>query len=442
MERVTTRARAAPKAGDVLELAVGEVVHGGWCVCRENDTGWVVFVRHALPGERVLARITQSTTRFARADAVEILVPSPDRVPPPCPYAGPGACGGCDWQHASLPAQRELKAIVIAQQLRRLAGIDLDIAVEAIAGDEEGLDWRTTVSFAVGEHGVAGLRRHRSHEVIGVSQCLIANPLVTAAGITGRRWPGFEQVEVAVAPATGDRGILLSGRARPDQDRLAALPADSIQVAGRSGARTPLRGRGYLTQRAAGRDWRVSLGGFWQVHPGAADVLADAVLAALDPRRGEVALDLYSGVGLFAGLLAQAVGRDGAVTAIEQDQAAVRDARHNLREWPWARAHRGDVAEVLGRIGLGEASVVVLDPPRTGVARAVVDLLCGKLPSAGGSQPAEHRLRRMAYVSCDPATLARDLRLLLEGGWRLDRLRAFDAFPMTHHVECLATLAR
>jgi len=441
MDRVTTRTRAAPKAGDVLELAVGEVAHGGWCVCRENDTGRVVFVRHALPGERVLALITQSTTRFARADAVEILVPSPDRVPAPCPYAGPGACGGCDWQHASLPAQRELKAAVIAQQLRRLAGIDLDIPVEAVPGDEEGLDWRTTVTFAVGEHGVAGLRRHRSHQVIGVSQCLIAHPLVTSAGVTGRRWPGFEQVEVAVAPATGDRGILLSGRGRPDPDELSAMPADSVQVAARSGARTPLRGRGYLTQRAAGRDWRVSLGGFWQVHPGLADVLADSVMAALDPQPGEVALDLYSGVGLFAGLLAQAVGRAGAVTAIEHDQAAVRDARHNLREWPWARAHRGDVAEVLGRIGLGEASVVVLDPPRTGVGRPVIDLLCGSLPPAG-RRPAEHRLRRMAYVSCDPATLARDLRLLLEGGWRLDRLRAFDAFPMTHHVECLATLAR
>ncbi len=434
MERVTTSARAAPQAGDVLELAVSEVVHGGWCVSRENDTGWVVFVRHALPGERVLARITQSTTRFARADAIEILAPSPDRVPPPCPHAGPGACGGCDWQHASLPAQRRLKAMVIAQQLRRLAGIDLDVPVEAIPGDEGGLGWRTTVSFAVGERGIAGLRRHRSREVIEVSRCLIAHPLVTAAGITGLRWPGWDQVEVAVAPATGERGILLAGRARPGPD-LAALPADSVQVAGRGGARTPLRGRGYLTQQAAGRAWRVSLGGFWQVHPGAADVLAGAVLAALDPQPGQAALDLYSGTGLFAGVLARAVGPAGRVVAIEEDAAAVRDARHNLREWPWARAHRGEVAKVLGRTGLGEASIAVLDPPRTGVARAVTDLLCGR---PGGQQG----LRRIAYVSCDPATLARDLRLLLDGGWRLEGLRAFDAFPMTHHVECLATLSR
>jgi tRNA/tmRNA/rRNA uracil-C5-methylase (TrmA/RlmC/RlmD family) len=437
MERVITRASAGPQAGDVLELAVGEVVHGGWCVCRENDTGWVIFVRHALPGERVLARITQSTARFARADAIDVLAPSPDRVPPPCPYAGPGACGGCDWQHASLPAQRELKAAVIAQQLRRLAGIDLDVSVEPVPGDEDGLRWRTTVSFAVGQRGIAGLRRHRSHEVIEVSRCLIAHELVTAAAITGRRWPGRQQVEVAVAPATGERGILLSGGDRPGPHEVAALPADSVQLAGRAGARTPLRGRGYLIQRAAGRDWRVSLGGFWQVHPGAADVLAGAVVAALEPQPGQAALDLYCGAGLFAGVLAQAVGPAGGVTAIEQDPAAVRDARHNLREWPWARAHRGDVAEVLGRIGMGEASIVVLDPPRTGVARPVIDLLVARPPAAAPAGP-----RRIAYVSCDPATLARDLRLLLDGGWRLDSLRAFDAFPMTHHVECLAALSR
>ncbi len=448
MERMITRASAVPQVGDVLELTVGEVMHGGWCVCRENDTGWVVLVRHALPGERILARISQSTARFARADAVQILVPSPDRVAPPCPYAGPGACGGCDWQHASLPAQRQLKAAVIAQQLRRLAGINLDVPVEAVPGDDGGLRWRTTVSFAVGGRGITGLRRHRSHQVIEVSECLIAHPLVTAAGITGRRWPGWEQIEVAVAPAAGERGILLSGRARLGPQDLAALPADSVQAAGRGGARTPMRGRGYLIQRAAGRDWRVSLGGFWQVHVGAAEVLAAAVLAALEPLPGQTALDLYCGAGLFAGILAQAVGQTGRVIAIEADAAAFRDARHNLRDWPWARPHHGDVAEVLGRTWLGEASIAVLDPPRTGLARPVVDLLCARPDRARPAAAAQSGaagpsfLHRIAYVSCDPATLARDLRLLLDGGWRLDDVRAFDAFPMTHHVECLAALSR
>ena len=298
----------SPAPGEVLELAVGEVVHGGWCVCRQDDTGWVIFVRHALPGERVLARITQVTSRFARAEAIEILSPSPDRVEPPCQYAGPGRCGGCDWQHASLPAQRRLKAAVVRQQLGRLAGLDLDVSVEAVPGADDGLGWRTTVDFAVDREGTAGLRRHRSREVVPVSECRIAHPLVTAAGVTGRRWPGVQAVDVDAAPETGERGILVhrQGRAGPgDPAGLAGLPADSVAVAGRRG-RTPVRGRGYLIRRAAGRDWRVTLGGFWQVHPGAAELLGAAVLGALDPQAGETALDLYCGVGLFAGLLAAA----------------------------------------------------------------------------------------------------------------------------------------
>jgi tRNA/tmRNA/rRNA uracil-C5-methylase (TrmA/RlmC/RlmD family) len=221
-------------------------------------------------------------------------------------------------------------------------------------------------------------------------------------------------------------------------DVLPEIEADSIQLLRKSGARTPVRGRGYLTQRAAGRDWRVSLGSFWQVHPGAADALAAAVLAAADPRAGDTALDLYCGVGLFAGVLAEAVGPDGAVIAIEQDPLSVRDARHNLRAWPWAQVQAGDVAGVLPKAGLGGASVAVLDPPRAGASRPVIDALCGR----GGSGKSGSVLRRIAYVSCDPATLARDLRLLLDAGWQLAGLRGYDAFPMTHHVECVAALVR
>jgi tRNA/tmRNA/rRNA uracil-C5-methylase (TrmA/RlmC/RlmD family) len=433
---VTTGAASAPQAGDVLELTAGEVVHGGWCVSRQDDTGRVIFVRHALPGERVLATVTQATARFARADATEILRPSADRVTPPCPYARPGGCGGCDWQHASLPAQRALKAAVIRQQLSRIGGIDTEVEVQALDGDEDGLGWRTVVSFAVDAAGMAGLRKHRSHEIVEIERCLIAHELVTAADVTGTRWPGAQSVEVSIAPATGERGLLVTGPAAGDA--LREIAADSIQVVRKSGARTPVRGRSYLTQRAAGREWRVSLGSFWQVHPGAADALAAAVLGATNPRPGETALDLYSGAGLFAGILAEAVGPDGAVIAIEQDSSSVRDARHNLRAFPWARVHRGDVAAVLRKEGLGDASIAVLDPPRAGASRPVIDALCGR----AGSRAPGSALRRIAYVSCDPATLARDLRLLLDAGWQLAGLRGYDAFPMTHHVECVATLIR
>ena len=197
-----------------------------------------------------------------------------------------------------------------------------------------------------------------------------------------------------------------------------------------------VEGRAYLAERAAGRLWQVSADGFWQVHPAAADTLSQAVLAALDPKPGDTVLDLYCGAGLFAGVVAPLVGPDGAVTGVEFDSAAVKNARQNLTDYPWVKFERSDVARAVSEGDLPPARLVIADPPRAGLAREAVDYLTAA--SASGGSPAE----RFAYVSCDPATLARDLALLISGGWTLESLRAFDAFPMTHHVECVATLSR
>ncbi len=387
--------------GHEVELTVGPVAHGGHCVARHD--GRVVFVRHALPGERVRAVVTEGHygSTFWRADAVAVLEASPDRVEPPCPWAGPGRCGGCDLQHATLPAQRALKTAVVREQLSRLAGLDdVEVDVEEVPGDDGGLGWRTRVQWAVDEAGRAGLRRHRSHAVVPVDHCRIAHPLVDAADVTGRGWPGTHGVEVAVSPGSGECLV------RPDG-----------------------RGSGSLTESVGERSFRVTGGGFWQVHPGAARTLLGAVLAGLDPAPGETALDLYGGVGLFAASLAERVGPTGRVTCIESDRVAVEDARHNLADLPTVRVERGRVDHVLRRVHLRSADVVVLDPPRSGAGKAVVDLL-----SRVGA-------RRIAYVACDPAALARDLRWFGERGYRLDAIRAFDLFPMTHHVECVAVLA-
>ncbi len=411
-------------AGQLVEVRTGDVANGGWCVARPEH-GPVIFVRHALPGERVRARITEVTTRFARADAVQILAASPDRVQPPCPHARPGGCGGCDWQHASLPAQRMLKAAVISEQLRRLAGVDREVTVEPVPGGEPagpGMGWRTRVRFAVRPDGVAGLRAHRSHEVIDVGECLIAHPAINELGITRRRWSGVTSV---TAIAGTERTVIIEdgrGHGHPRIGRGTGVPQVGQGVWG--------TGVPQVGQHAAGRDWRVSAGAFWQVHPGAADALARAVVAALEPRPGDSMLDLYCGAGLFAGVLAPIAGPGGSVTGVDSDAAAVRDARHNLREWPWARVRAGDVAAVLRRGRLPRARLVVADPPRSGLAREVVSYL-GEARNGAG---------RLAYVSCDPATLARDIGLLLARGWTLDGLRAFDAFPMTRHVECVAAL--
>jgi tRNA/tmRNA/rRNA uracil-C5-methylase (TrmA/RlmC/RlmD family) len=391
--------------GREVVVDVGPVAHGGHCVSRHD--GRVVFVRHALPGERVRAVVTEgaATSSFWRADAVEVLLASDDRVDPPCPWARPGQCGGCDLQHASLDAQRRLKADVVREQLRRLAGIERDVTVEAVPGDTDGLGWRTRVRFAVGEDGRAGLRARRSHRVVPIDRCRIAHHLVSAAGVLVGRWPAGSTVEVAASVGTGEVVVLSEGA-----------------VGRRAGDDT-------LTERVGQRSFRVSRGGFWQVHPGAATTLLDAVLVGLDPRPGESALDLYSGVGLFSASLAERVGETGRVTAVESDRGAVADARHNLADLPQVRVDAGRVDHVLRRPHLCRADLVVLDPPRSGAGKQVVRLL------------SRVAARRIAYVACDPAALARDLRWFAEEGYELESLKAYDLFPMTHHVECVAVVA-
>ncbi|MDA2812801.1 class I SAM-dependent RNA methyltransferase [Nocardiopsis sp. RSe5-2] len=405
----------------------GGVAHGGWCVGRHDEL--VVFVRHALPGELVEARITEETKRFLRAEAVEVLEASPDRVQAPCPYAGPGLCGGCDWQHASLEAQRRLKGQVVSDQLRRIAGIEREVTVEELPGAPDGLGWRTRVRYAVDEQGRAGLRRHRSHEIEPIDSCLIAHPEVEALGVTRLPWPGVSEVE-AVASSGGNRAVIAAPRASrlPEPPRPEASAAVLRRLKG--GRTQAVRGKKGLREEAAGRQWRVSAGGFWQVHPGAADALVEAVLGALEPQEGQTALDLYCGAGLFAGALGEAVGLEGRVLGVEGGREAVRDAEYNLQDLPHVRIEGGDVEGRLREWADLRADIAVLDPPRAGAGRDVVEAL------------ASMRLKRVAYVSCDPATLARDLATFEQNGFELKDLRAFDAFPMTHHVECMAVLTR
>lgn len=411
--------------GTILELDVGPVAHGGSCAARHE--GQVVFVRHALPGERVRAAVTEQRSRFLRADAVEVLDPSPDRVPRPCPYAGPGRCGGCDWQHATLEAQHRLKAQVVEEQLRRIAGIERSVTVEAVPGDTTGLGWRTRTRFAVRGDGVVGLRKHRSHEIQPIQTCPITHPAVEDLGIERRSWQASE-VEGIAAVDTGDRAVVVSPARRDAPVEVPPLDAPASVLRDAGGGVRKVHGRPGVREKAAGRQWRVTGGGFWQVHAGAPDLLAQAVLDALEPRPGESVLDLYCGAGLFAGVLAERVGAGGRVIGVESDRTAVGDAEYNLRDLPHAWVERGKVADVLDRLALRRSDLVVLDPPRAGAGRQVVRRL------------AAIQTRRIVYVACDPAALARDLMYFRECGWSLSGLRAFDLYPMTHHIEVVATL--
>ncbi|WP_433893264.1 class I SAM-dependent RNA methyltransferase [Streptomyces sp. CA-111067] len=426
-------------AGREYEVEVGPVAHGGHCVAR-TETGQVLFVRHALPGERVVARVTdgEEGARFLRADAVRVLTASKDRVEPPCPFSGPGRCGGCDWQHAAPGAQRRLKAAVVTEQLARLAGLTPEQAgwdgtVVPAPGDKvakgEVPAWRTRVQYAVDPEGRAGLRKHRSHEVEVVDRCLIAAPGVSELGVEARAWPQIASVEAIAATGSGDRQVILTPR---PGGRLPIVELDrpvSVQRIGeRDKAVHRVHGRPFVRERADDRTWRVGDGGFWQVHPKAPELLVEAVMRGLMPRKGETALDLYCGVGLFAGALAERVGERGAVLGIESGKRAVEDARHNLQDLERVRIEYGKVEQVMPATGITEADLIVLDPPRAGAGRDTV----AHLASLGA--------RRIAYVACDPAALARDLGYFADGGYRPIRLQAFDLFPFTHHVECVAIL--
>jgi tRNA/tmRNA/rRNA uracil-C5-methylase (TrmA/RlmC/RlmD family) len=392
--------------GHECELDVGAVAHGGHCVARWD--GRVVFVRHTLPGERVRVRITEgdSSSRFLRADAVEVLVAGAGRVARPCPYAGPGRCGGCDFQHVDPVRQRELLGNVLAEQLSRLGGVQRLVDVQPVEPDA--LHWRTRMGWTVGPDGVVGLRRHRSHEVEPVDRCLIAAPAHPApAALEPSVRPGAERID-SVVSSSGEQVVLVDG------------------------LRT--RGPSHVTEDVHGRAFRVTGSGFWQGHPAAATVLVDAVLELGRPVAGERAVDLYSGVGLFSAFLGERVGPDGAVVSVETDSAAVRDARRNLHDQPHVEIVQSRVEQALRGWTAPDkelrADLVVLDPPRTGAKARVVRGIAALRPS------------RVVYVACDPAALGRDVATFAELGYTLRDVRGFDLFPMTHHVEAVALLER
>jgi tRNA/tmRNA/rRNA uracil-C5-methylase (TrmA/RlmC/RlmD family) len=398
-------------------VTVGAVAHGGHCVARHE--GRVVFVRHTLPGERVVVRVTEDRhPGFCRADAIEVLEASPARVERPCPYSGPGRCGGCDWQHVDPAEQRRLKAAVVREQFARLAGLhDLVVTVEELPGGP--LRWRSRARFAVDRSGAPGLRRHRSHDVVVLDDCPITvEP--AAAAVLHRRWPGAGAVDVSIDSTGAVTTTRLDRRGQPTSSRVV-----------RPGGELPEEPVSRAERRAGGRDWEVEGTGFWQVHPAAADALVAAVAGFADVRPGETVLDLYAGAGLFGGALAPAAGEAGRVVCVESDLGACAAADANLAGFPQAEVWQGDVdaeglTELLGE--LGSPDVVVLDPPRAGAGPAVSRLLAGS------------GARAVVYVACDPAALARDVAVFAAAGYHLAAVRAFDAFPMTGHVECVALL--
>ncbi|WP_299165051.1 class I SAM-dependent RNA methyltransferase [uncultured Arthrobacter sp.] len=424
-----------------LELTIGPPAHGGHCVARHQ--GRVIFVRHALPGEVVRARLTEhdDDARFWRADATDIVQPSPDRVNHPWPLAdavlagmrGIRPVGGAEFGHIELSAQRRLKADIFSEQLARLGKVDRAVTVEPVPDESsDGLGWRTRVGFAVDADGHLSMHEHRSATLIPVADMPLAVPVINRLALWKLKFEGVEGVEVAAGSGDDEPLVLLRTQQDPPGGLIRAL-ADGIpgvSVAAwnpETGSLTQLRGRTWVREVVGGHSFRVTGEGFWQIHRSAPQVLTDAVLEGLDTRPGQRVADLYAGAGLFTAALAERGGETGSVLSVEGSPAASRDARRNLHGQSQVDIVQGRVEKVL-RERRPHLDAVVLDPPRAGAGKDVVRAITGT-----GAKAA-------VYVSCDPASFARDVAYFAAAGWRLGSLRVFDLYPHTHHMESVAVL--
>ncbi|MDQ0769633.1 tRNA/tmRNA/rRNA uracil-C5-methylase (TrmA/RlmC/RlmD family) [Pseudarthrobacter defluvii] len=453
--RTSTAAQTAEAghAGEEAVLDVGPVAHGGHCVARHE--GRVVFVRHAIPGEKVRVRLTEAgdDAKFWRADVIEVLEASPDRVehfwrPADSLRAwshGHPPVGGAEFGHITPDRQRSLKADVLGEQLTRLAGFEQMPSVwtggvEQVGEKHDGgtgLGWRTRASFSVTPGGRLGMHAHRSDHIIPVREMPLASEAINALHLWELDLQAVERVEVA-APANGSRPLVLLAPAPGTKEkRLRAIAADvpgEASVAAfdpLTGQVTQLRGRTWVQESAVGHEYRVTGEGFWQIHRDAPGTLVGAVTEFLQGgdfiHPGAVVADLYAGAGLFTAVLADAVGEAGSVLSVEGAPGTSRDARKNLHSAAQVEVVQGRVERVL-RQKPRNFDALVLDPPRAGAGKAVVGQLVASRP------------RAIAYVSCDPASFARDLGYFRRSGWELAGLRAFDLYPHTHHLETVALL--
>lgn len=377
------------------------MVAGGMTLVRRSGHK-TMFVRDALPGEEVTVEITEDKKDLAHANAVEVLTPSTDRVEPPCPVFRNG-CGGCQWQHASFEAQQRYKVEIVTDSLRRIAKSDFD-NVE-FAGSVSQFDYRTMMRLAV-DNGRAALRKRRSHDLVSLETCLIAHPKLREL-ITDGHFGDANEVTLRVSAHTGERLALVP------KDAKVELPFDVLV--------TTKGNKGAITERVCDRDFRISAGSFFQSGPAAATLLTETV-DSLIPGDIDWVVDAYAGVGLLGSVVA--ARRDCQLTSVEQSRISAVDAEHNLSD-----LEADVICTEVAKMPLPVSDVpdaVIADPARSGLGRSASAQLC--------AIGAEH----FVLVSCDPASMARDIVLLDEQGYDLTQLKVLDLFPNTHHVETVA----
>lgn len=387
---------------DEFELQLTGMAHGGSAVGRRD--GKTVFVPYAIPGEHITAQITQDKERFAHAEIVSIDQASPARVTPRCKHFG--VCGGCHWQHIDYPAQLEFKRQIIIDQLRRIGGI-ADAEVHPTFGSTDAWHYRTHVSAHTADDGRLGYIA-RNRRPFAVEECHIVRPELLDLLLNTPSQPGVKRLRL----------------------QLGGNPAEHFVSAGIDEGDTELDAQGvggeFVSYTIKERRFRVSAGSFFQVNLPQAAALVEFVLERLALTGGERILDLYAGVGLFSAFMAQQAAH---VTLIENSPTAVQDALHNLADFENVTVLEGTVEAALDAAEK-IVDAAVIDPPRTGMKPAALNRLLAKRP------------RRIIYVSCDPATLARDAKALIEGGYHLIDVQPVDMFPQTYHVEAVAWFMR
>jgi len=368
-----------------------------------HDGPRIVFAEYGIPGETVSVELLRSRAGVAMGRVVEVLKSSPDRVDAPCPYFG--ACGGCQWQHITYPRQLTFKEHIVREQLRRI-GRFINPPVSPAVAAENPWGYRNHLRFTAKRRGDVGFVQRGSHRFLRVDHCLIADDHVNDAlpGLQGK-CGGMHQLTFRVGVNTDE--VLV----HPD--------LKAIEPSIESGQR-------FYHEEILGRRFRISGASFFQTNTAQTERLVGLVRDGLDLGENETLVDAYAGVGTFAVILAPLVHR---VVAIEESAAAVDDAMVNIAGMPNIQYYKGKVEELLPEIS-EPADVLILDPPRQGCDAKALEAVIQMAPN------------RIAYVSCDPSTLARDLRILVDGGFELREVTPVDMFPQTHHIECVATLRR
>lgn len=411
-----------PAQPELVEVELLRPTFGGSSMGRLPD-GRAVFVPYGLPGELVRVALVEQKRGFARARLVEVLRPAPERLQPRCRHFG--VCGGCHYQHLSYAHQLQVKAEVLREQLERIGGLS-DPPLEAIQPSPQEWHYRNTVQFHLDAQGRLGYEESGSNRVVAIEECYLPQPpldelwrqLEFEAGL------GIERIGLRVG---ADEEVLLTLEGQPLE--LPALEVDlPISAVHLSPAGSiVLAGEDWLPMEVNGRLFRVSAGSFFQVNTAQAGAMVRYLQEILPLDKDTTLLDVYCGVGLFSAFLAERVGR---CVGVEVSPSACDDYAVNLDSFDNVSLYIGAAEEVLPGLQLSGKVAAVLDPPRAGVDRRALDALVALQPEW------------IAYVSCDPATLARDLKRLVAQGYRLERIKPFDLFPQTYHIESISLLRR